>query len=87
MSAGRRRCTAIRSGRPGAIEGAIAALTIHDGWAPASVNLAEPDPDSRGAAARACCGPGGTAIYRRVLSTSFGFGGLNAALVLGSVDG
>ena len=27
-----------------------------------------------------------TATYRRVLSTSFGFGGLNAALVLGSVD-
>jgi 3-oxoacyl-(acyl-carrier-protein) synthase len=25
--------------------------------------------------------------YRRVLSTSFGFGGLNAALVLGAVAG
>jgi 3-oxoacyl-(acyl-carrier-protein) synthase len=24
--------------------------------------------------------------YRRVLSTSFGFGGLNAALVFGAVD-
>jgi len=25
--------------------------------------------------------------YRRVLSTSFGFGGLNAAVVLGAPDG
>ena len=24
--------------------------------------------------------------YRRILSTSFGFGGLNAAVVLGAVD-
>src|SRR5258708_13016011 len=30
-------------GASGAIEAAICALTIRDGWAPASVNLAEPD--------------------------------------------
>ena len=32
-------------GASGAIEAAICALTIRDGWAPASVNLAEADPD------------------------------------------
>ena len=38
-------------------------------------------------AARACSEQGRTGTYRRVLSTSFGFGGLNAALVFGAVDG
>ena len=32
-------------GASGAIEAAICALAIRDGWAPASVNLFEPDPD------------------------------------------
>ncbi|MEZ0240281.1 MAG: beta-ketoacyl synthase [Chloroflexota bacterium] len=73
-------------GASGAIEGAIAALTIHDGWAPASVNLVEPDPDSA-ALLPGLLRTGRDGVYRRVLSTSFGFGGLNAALVLGSVDG
>ena len=36
---------------------------------------------------RDCSGQVGTGVYRRVLSTSFGFGGLNAALVFGAVDG
>ena len=56
-------------GASGAIEAAICALAIRDGWAPASVNLATPEPDARRAAARpaprgparvptgACCGP------------------------------
>ena len=72
-------------GASGAIEAAICALAIRDGWAPASVNLEAPEPELDGLL------PGllrtsrdGT--YRRVLSTSFGFGGLNAALVLGSAD-
>ena len=30
---------------------------------------------------------GRTGVYRRVLSTSFGFGGLNASLVLGTPGG
>ena len=33
-------------GASGAIEAAICALAIRDGWAPASVNLVEPDPDA-----------------------------------------
>jgi 3-oxoacyl-[acyl-carrier-protein] synthase II len=70
-------------GASGAIEAAIAALAIRDGWAPASVNLREPDAET----AELLPGllrSGREGAYRRVLSTSFGFGGLNAALVLGA---
>ena len=73
-------------GASGAIEAAIAALTIHDGWAPASVNLTTPD-DEVGALLPGLLHSGRSGDYRRVLSTSFGFGGLNAALVLGSIGG
>ena len=70
-------------GASGAIEAAICALAIRDGWAPASVNLAEPDPDV--AAILPCLlREGREGEYRRILSTSFGFGGLNAALVFGA---
>jgi 3-oxoacyl-[acyl-carrier-protein] synthase II len=72
-------------GASGAIEAAICALAICDGWAPASVNLAEPDPETA-ALLPGLLAQGQTGTYRRVLSTSFGFGGLNAALVLGAVD-
>jgi 3-oxoacyl-[acyl-carrier-protein] synthase II len=70
-------------GASGAIEAAIAALAIRDGWVPASVNLVEPEP----ALAELLPGllhTGRDGDYRRVLSTSFGFGGLNAAVVLGA---
>jgi 3-oxoacyl-[acyl-carrier-protein] synthase II len=70
-------------GASGAIEAAICALAIRDGWAPASVNLEEPDPEI--AAILPCLLREGRAgEYRRILSTSFGFGGLNAALVFGA---
>jgi 3-oxoacyl-[acyl-carrier-protein] synthase II len=72
-------------GASGAIEAGICALAIRDGWAPASVNLVDPEPgiaELLPGLLRA----GREGSYRRVLSTSFGFGGLNAALVLGSVD-
>ena len=72
-------------GASGAIEAAICALAIRDGWAPPSVNLVEPDPVS----AELLPGlllAGRPGTYRRALSTSFGFGGLNAALVLGAVE-
>ena len=72
-------------GASGAIEAAICALAIRDGWAPASVNLVEPDPDS-GGLLPGLLREGRAGVYRRVLSTSFGFGGLNAALVFGAVD-
>lgn len=73
-------------GASGAIEAGIAALAIRDGWVPASVNLDEPEAQVAellpGLLREARSG-----TYRRVLSTSFGFGGLNAALVLGATDG
>ena len=72
-------------GASGAIEAAICSLAIRDGWAPASVNLETSEPEL----AELLPGllrTGRDGTYRRVLSTSFGFGGLNAALVLGAVD-
>ena len=73
-------------GASGAIEAAICALTIRDGWAPTSVNLVEPDPEIA-ALLPGLLRDGRAGTYRRVLSTSFGFGGLNAALVFGAVEG
>jgi 3-oxoacyl-[acyl-carrier-protein] synthase II len=71
-------------GASGAIEAAICALAIRDGWAPGSANLEKVDPEIAailpGLLRAGCDG-----TYRRVLSTSFGFGGLNAALVVGSI--
>jgi 3-oxoacyl-[acyl-carrier-protein] synthase II len=72
-------------GASGAIEAALCALTIRDDWAPASANLVDPDPDAI-ALLPGLLREGRAGTYRRVLSTSFGFGGLNAALVLGSVQ-
>src|SRR5215210_51069 len=72
-------------GASGAIEAAICALTIRDGWAPASVNLVDPDPAIAELLPN-LLRAGAIGAYRRVLSTSFGFGGLNGALVLGSVE-
>jgi 3-oxoacyl-[acyl-carrier-protein] synthase II len=72
-------------GASGAIEAAICALAIRDGWAPASVNLEEPDPEV--ATILPCLlREGRQGEYRRILSTSFGFGGLNAALVFGATE-
>jgi 3-oxoacyl-[acyl-carrier-protein] synthase II len=71
-------------GASGAIEAAICAMAIRDGWAPASVNLDRPD-DESGALLPGLLRTGRPGTYKRVLSTSFGFGGLNAALVIGAV--
>jgi 3-oxoacyl-[acyl-carrier-protein] synthase II len=70
-------------GASGAIEAAICALAIRDGWAPASVNLDEPDQEVA-AILGGLLREGREGDYRRILSTSFGFGGLNAALVFGA---
>ncbi len=70
-------------GASGAIEAAICALAIRDGWVPASINLDEPDPDVA-ALLPGLLREGRDGEYRRILSTSFGFGGLNAALVFGA---
>ena len=50
-SAGRRRCTGTRSGASGAIEAAICALAIRDGWAPGLGQPRRARPGRRGAAA------------------------------------
>ena len=72
-------------GASGAIEAGIAALAIRDGWVPASANLETVDPGvAELLPALLHAGRGGT--YRRILSTSFGFGGLNAGLVIGAVE-
>jgi 3-oxoacyl-[acyl-carrier-protein] synthase II len=70
-------------GASGAIEAAICALASHRGWLPPTVNLQNPDPacdlDYLAAGGRA-------AAPEYLLSNSFGFGGINAALVLRRAD-
>ena len=70
-------------GASGAIEAAVTALAIADEWLPPTINLVQPDP---------ACDldylPGG-GRPRRVdvaLSNSFGFGGINAAVVMRRPD-
>jgi len=65
-------------GASGAFEAAISAFALHDEWLPPTVNLQCPD--------EACDldylpGHGRDARVEHVLSNSFGFGGINAALV------
>ncbi len=65
-------------GASGAIEAAICALSSRNGWFPPTVNLDTPDP--------ACdlthvTGAGRVLAPDYLLSNSFGFGGINAALV------
>jgi 3-oxoacyl-[acyl-carrier-protein] synthase II len=66
-------------GASGAIEVAISCLALENGWAPPTLNLQEPgdgcDLDYVGQGGR-------TQAMRTVLSNSFGFGGINASLVL-----
>jgi 3-oxoacyl-[acyl-carrier-protein] synthase II len=73
-------------GASGAIEAAICALAVRDGWVPGSVNLDVVDPDVA-AILPGLLRTGRDDTYRRILSTSFGFGGLNAGLVIGAIGG
>ena len=79
-----RRCSGTKGyyghalGASGAIEAAICALASRQGWLPPTVNLKNPDP--------ACdldhvTGEGRPGRPEYILSNSFGFGGINAALV------
>jgi 3-oxoacyl-[acyl-carrier-protein] synthase II len=70
-------------GASGAIEAAITALALARGWLPPTLNLARPDP--------ACDldylpGGGASRPVDVALSNSFGFGGINAAVVLRRAD-
>ena len=69
-------------GASGAIEAAICALALERGWLPPTVNLESPDP--------ACdldyiAGSGRAAAPETIISNSFGFGGINASLVMRKV--
>jgi 3-oxoacyl-[acyl-carrier-protein] synthase II len=66
-------------GASGAIEAAICSLAIARGWAPGTVNLQMLDPRVAEHLPRVLDAPL-VGDIRNVLSTSFGFGGLNAAL-------
>ena len=66
-------------GASGAIEAAICALALERGWLPPTLNLERPDPQCDLDCLR---GAGRTASPAAVVSNSFGFGGINAALVL-----
>jgi 3-oxoacyl-[acyl-carrier-protein] synthase II len=66
-------------GASGAIEAAICSLALERGWLPPTVNLTSPDP--------ACdldyvAGSGRSAEPETIISNSFGFGGINASLVM-----
>jgi 3-oxoacyl-[acyl-carrier-protein] synthase II len=66
-------------GASGAIEAAICALALRHRWLPPTINLDAPDP----ACDLDCIpGDGRAATPDAVLSNSFGFGGINASLVL-----
>src|SRR5881394_3930781 len=66
-------------GASGAIEAAICALALARGWLPPTVNLERPDPACDLDCLR---GEGRAAAPDVVLTNSFGFGGINASLVL-----
>jgi 3-oxoacyl-[acyl-carrier-protein] synthase II len=72
-------------GATGAIEAVMAALAVRDGWVPGTANLTASEPELA-ALLPGLLRAGRDGRYDRVLSTSFGFGGLNAAIVLGSVE-
>jgi 3-oxoacyl-[acyl-carrier-protein] synthase II len=67
-------------GATGAIEAAITALAIQRGWVPPTLNLEDPDPQCDLPYVR---GEGEERSVRYAISNSFGFGGINAALVFG----
>jgi 3-oxoacyl-[acyl-carrier-protein] synthase II len=66
-------------GASGAIEAAICALALARRWLPPTVNLEQPDPQCDLNCLR---DDGRAASPAAVVSNSFGFGGINAALVL-----
>jgi 3-oxoacyl-[acyl-carrier-protein] synthase II len=70
-------------GATGALEAAISALSIQRGWVPPTLNLERAGDECDLAYVT---GEGATMPVRTVVSNSFGFGGINAALAFGAVD-
>jgi 3-oxoacyl-[acyl-carrier-protein] synthase II len=71
-------------GATGAIEAGITALAIQRGWVPPTLNLEDPGDECDLAFAT---GTGEARNVRYAVSNSFGFGGINAALAFGAVNG
>ncbi|CAN5483493.1 beta-ketoacyl-ACP synthase II [soil metagenome] len=67
-------------GATGAIEAAATALVMERGWIPPTLNLEEPGPECDLPYVQ---GAGREHAVRYAISNSFGFGGINAALVFG----
>jgi 3-oxoacyl-[acyl-carrier-protein] synthase II len=70
-------------GASGAMEAAICALSLERGWLPPTLNLENPDD---GCDLDYIPGQGRDASVEYALSNSFGFGGINAALVFKRAD-
>ena len=71
-------------GGAGGVEGVISVMAIDRGVLPPTINLDDPDPECE------LDHVANKARQRRIqvaLSNSFGFGGTNAALILGRGDG
>jgi 3-oxoacyl-[acyl-carrier-protein] synthase II len=66
-------------GASGAIEAAISCLALNRGWIPPTLNHERP---GDGCDLDYVPGEGRSAHIRAVLTNSFGFGGINASLVL-----
>jgi len=71
-------------GATGAIEAGITALAIQRGWVPPTLNLEDPGDECDLSYAT---GTGEARNVRYAVSNSFGFGGINAALAFGAVNG
>jgi len=71
-------------GATGAVEAAITALALQRGWIPPTLNLEEPGEECD---LSYVTGAGEARNVRYALSNSFGFGGINAALAFGAVNG
>jgi 3-oxoacyl-[acyl-carrier-protein] synthase II len=70
-------------GASGALEAAIASLSISEGYLPTTANLRVPDPECD---LDYVAGAGRRETVRTVLSNSFGFGGTNACLVFRALE-
>jgi len=71
-------------GASGAIEASIVCLALAHNYLPGTANLTRPDADC---VLNLLPPPGTPAAIDRAMTTSFGFGGTNAALVFGRVEG
>lgn len=71
-------------GATGAVEAAITALALQRGWVPPTLNLEEPGEECD---LQYVTGAGEARNVRYAVSNSFGFGGINAALAFGAVNG